>query len=158
MYWQLTEDIYWGDYKAVEELKDEVGSVICVATNKDLERIGYNVFSLPPKVRYFRFAEKDKSFPDYEYISSLEGLIEISLLYRPLLVHCFAGQHRSPIIAILASLIAYNKKNRESEYYFDRRLYNSFIEKVKKLNPLCDECWNFDYSRTVQKWIESRIL
>jgi len=30
MYWQLTDEVFWGDYRSLSELKDRVGSVICL--------------------------------------------------------------------------------------------------------------------------------
>ena len=162
MYWKLTNDIWWGDYLSVAELKDQVGSVICLATNGDLLEKGYNPIILPPKVRYFRMAEKDMSFPDATYIKSLEEIIKVSLRYKPLLVHCYIGQHRSPIIAVMAALI--DSKDYSMENYINlvskviQLRTDCLVSKVIQLRTDCADVMHFNFTKQIQSYIKTYIL
>lgn len=150
MYWKLTDNILWGDFNSVLELKDQVGSVICLATNGDLLERGYNPLILPAKVRYFRMAERDMTFPDATYIKSLEDVIKVSLRYKPLLVHCYVGQHRSPIIAVMAALIDSDDYSTEN--------YMSLLSKVLELRPDCAEVMHFNFSKQMQTYMKMYML
>lgn len=159
MFWKLTDNIWWGDWNSLLETKDEVASVICLASNSSLAFCGYNPMVLNHKIRYFRFAEGDLVFPEQDYFAAIEEIIRICLWpgNDPLLIHCYAGMHRSPIIAIFAALIKFSiySDNREAQDFIEEK--KRLFAKAEKLNPKCSECWKFNFSVGTQQWIDKRI-
>jgi hypothetical protein len=104
VYFQLTKDVYWGDRHSPAELADKVRLVLCVADQPD---------ALDPhvagRIPYLRLALPDHDRPDAIYFNLLQHIISgaIDTNRLPLLVHCHAGLHRSPHVALfIAAAIA----------------------------------------------------
>lgn len=149
MHYKLSEKIYWGDWESVLELKDKIGSIICLVSKAGNGRVGYNPLDLNYKIRYFRMAENDRSSPEDKYYISITEIIKICLVYSPLLIHCYAGMHRSPSIALMAELI--NSNNTIENY-------NKILSKIEKLNPSFIGTSKYDFRLSTQNWIKNNIL
>jgi hypothetical protein len=146
MHWKLTDNIWWGSYDSVAFLASKVGSVINVCSNNELlEEKKYNPLVLPGKVPYFRLGLDDRDFPDHNYISALDSAIRTCLCYKPVLIHCYAGMHRSPAAATLAAMLDLNKHDKET--YFQLR------KMTVLLNPDVKETLYFNYRMGIQDYI-----
>lgn len=150
MFKKLTDNVFWGNVNSIRELKDVARSVICVANNDEMIRDHYSPLILPYTVPYFKCADKDRSFPSDSYFEMLKYLIEgIKTKYEPLLVHCYMGQHRSPIIAIMAAVIL---NNGSTDYY------ENLMSIVENLLPDFKDTRNYNYSMSAQKWMKKNLF
>jgi hypothetical protein len=150
MYYNLIDKVYWGDWKSVYQLKYIVGSVICVAGNQEMVDGGYSPLVLPHSIPYFRLAERDRAFPTDAYFETMYHVIRsFKRANLPLLVHCYMGIHRSPIVAIMAALAL---ENDSAEYY------KFLLTAVENIIPDFKETRKFNYSVAAQGWIERRLL
>ena len=150
MYWKLTENIWWGDRHSVEELKDEVGSVLNLAHNEELSprRTRYNPLVLGGHVPYFRLGAHDRTFLTDTFLRELDSLLDICLWHLPMLIHCYEGKHRSPIVAVWAA-------TKLSDY--SRDAYKAVLSKAIALHPDFMTTLEYNYSISVQRKIESKI-
>jgi protein-tyrosine phosphatase len=108
--WKLTDKVWWGNAGSPAECRDTVKSVICVAENPELVQHGYSPYLQhlsPPSPNpkpFFWLPRNDHVEVDLGYLEMLIGVLDIidrGKLF-PLLIHCFAGVHRSPAVAIYA--------------------------------------------------------
>ena len=150
MHWKLTDGVWWGDRHSLLDLKDEACSVLNLAHNEELSpgRTRYNPLFLGGKTPYFRFGAHDRDVLDDDFLWQLESLIDICLFHTPLLVHCYAGHHRSSIVAVWAAVksLGYSVEN-----------YKAMMERAVSLRPDIQTSFQFNYSKSVQAWIEKRI-
>ena len=111
-FWKLTDDIWWGDVVSPDECLHTAKSVICVADNPELVIHAFSpyvqhLYHPDPKPKpFFWLPINDYVEVDSDYIKTLDAVIDIVIdrsLY-PLLVHCYAGIHRSPAVAIYAGM------------------------------------------------------
>lgn len=108
--WKLTDNIWWGDAAAPFECRHTAKSVICVAENAELANHGcspYLQHLMPPDPKpkpLFWLPINDYVEVDRGYIEMLDGVLGVidSGDLFPLLIHCYAGIHRSPAVAIYA--------------------------------------------------------
>lgn len=150
MYWKLTDNIWWGDCDSLAEVSKEVGCVLNVASNNELLHMKqYNILCLYGKIPYFRLALKDRDTPDEKYMSSLESILKVCLLYKPVYIHCIAGMHRSPAVAALAAMMDSNE--------FTKEAYENLTKRTVELNPRVAETLDYNYRIGVQNWIMSKI-
>ena len=104
----LTDNVYWGNRHSVEELKDKIGSVLCVAHNPEFSPGGgssYNPLILHGDTPYFRMGLHDDQDMTSRYFLDLTALIRICLEHTPVLIHCYAGSHRSSVTAAWAATL-----------------------------------------------------
>lgn len=140
-HWQLTEDVYWGDVDSLRERGSRMGSVVCVTDNHDLmEKDGYDVLHLPPPVPYFRVARGDHEEIDNEYMFLLDGVLDLIIEAElfPVLVHCYAGMHRSPAVAIYLAHKMQSEQSLES--------LEKLREKARRQRDGIREDWTFHKS------------
>lgn len=111
--WKLTDNIWWGDANSPRECLETAESVICVAENAELSQAHFSPYhqhlaSYPNRPKpFFWLPINDHSEVYRDYLSILRSVIETidnAKLY-PLLIHCYAGVHRSPAVAIYAGTI-----------------------------------------------------
>lgn len=116
--WKLTDNIWWGDANSPRECLDTARAVICVAENPELTLLQFSPYR-QHLIPYYQNVARAKHKPffwlprndhvevDRDYIRILRTVIEMvdgEDLY-PLLIHCYAGVHRSPAVAIYAGTI-----------------------------------------------------
>jgi len=116
----------------------------------ELIKLGYNPIILPYHVRYFRMSERDLAYPNDRYFESLKDIIMVALRYKPLLVHCFIGQHRSPIVALMAAIIDSKDYSMEN--------YESTLAKILQLRKECAEILHFNFTQSAQSWMKKNII
>lgn len=150
MYWKLTEQIWWGDRHAVFELKNEVRSVLNLAHNSELApgKTKYNPLVLDGTIPYFRLGARDRAFLPGNFLGELSTLLDICLLHTPTLIHCYLGQHRSPIVAVWGVV-------KQEEY--SREVYENALARAIELRPDITPTLSYNYSKSVQGWIEQNI-
>jgi len=154
MYYNLTENIYWGDWKSVYQLKDIVGAVVCVAWNQEMIDGGYSPLVLPYSIPYFKLAERDRAFPSDSYFKTLYLVFKaLKGRHFPVLVHCYMGQHRSPIIAVMAAIAFSDKLSFELDAYYEQLL--KFVDVTL---PDFERTRKYNYSVVAQIWIKGNIL
>lgn len=150
MYWKLTKNIWWGDRHSVEELKDEVGSVLNLAHNEELSpgKTKYDPLVLNGNIPYFRFGARDKEFLTDKFLTELDELLDVCLWNMPTLFHCYEGKHRSPIVAVWAA-------TKMADY--SREAYKTALSKTIALHPDFMTTLEYNYSKSVQWKIEAKI-
>lgn len=108
--WKLTDNIWWGDAAAPFECRHTAKSVICVAENLELANHQFSPYLQhlnhpdPKPKPFFWLPINDYVDVDSDYIEMLDGVLGVidnGDLF-PLLIHCYAGIHRSPAVAIYA--------------------------------------------------------
>lgn len=141
MIWKLTDSIWWGNVESPRECLWSTKSVLCVAENRELAdpqlspyaiHIGAGCTSKP----VFWLPRNDYVSVDHQYVVALNGVlkaIDSSHLY-PLLIHCYAGIHRSPAVAIYAASVIGGGD------------YKSLVEKSLQLRP---EIEYHDFSKSL---------
>ena len=102
MIYKLTDSVWWGDRHVVAEHANEVCSVLNVAHNPELApgKTRYNPLVLPGDTPYIRVGRHDSHAFDDVYMQDLADSVSICLRHVPVLVHCYVGSHRSPIVAV----------------------------------------------------------
>jgi hypothetical protein len=103
MIWRLTEEVWWGNAGALAELPPEVRCVLAVGGSLENLPLSQTPLNVPEKVPYLRIAWPDSEEPPPNYAEALNdafALISHSNL-TPVLVHCRAGQMRSPAVAVI---------------------------------------------------------
>ena len=147
MYWKLKKDIWWGDRHSVSELKDQVGSVINLCHNPELTpgNTRYDALVLPGTTPYFRFGRHDNHFLTIPELRTLTIIIELALSYKPVLIHCYLGQHRSVNVAIAAALI-----DEGACTAADLDMYTTVAKQLRK-----DIVTELQYSISLRRWIAS---
>lgn len=106
MIWKLSDRVWWGDHECQHHPDmDRVRAILNVAHN--LDDVGYRTSMFDPLVPYFRLALDDDSVLSDVYYKSLLRIIELvgENKWFPFLVHCRAGQHRSPNVAVVSECI-----------------------------------------------------
>src|SRR5882724_5842851 len=106
MIWRLSDKIWWGDVAAIGECGSSAKSILNVSQNQTENFWGYFT-KLPQTVPYFRLGRDDVEPVDDDYMYAVFAVLGIvkSLNWFPLLIHCVAGYHRSPAIAIVAEYL-----------------------------------------------------
>lgn len=104
--WKLTDRVCWGNAEALAS--PTIWAYRCIlAVGGNLENLPLSntPLAVPEKIPYLRMAWPDTESPPREYWQRLKSLIgfirDQDLL--PVLVHCRAGQMRSPAVAALAA-------------------------------------------------------
>lgn len=118
MVYKLTQDIWWGDANSVIDLGPQVGAVLTVCENKDYTKvIGKCNQTINSTTPYFRLARNDYVAVDATYLATLDSILDAVTAgqYKPFLIHCWAGMHRSPNTALYAAVrrAGYTKENYE---------------------------------------------
>lgn len=109
--WKLTDSIWWGDVEAPRECLWTAKSVICVAENRELADPQLSPYAVHLSAGcstkpVFWLPRNDYVEVDHQYVVALNGVIkaiDAANLY-PMLIHCYAGVHRSPAVAIYAAV------------------------------------------------------
>lgn len=103
MIWRLSEKMWWGDVAALGECGLSAKAVLNVSQNQR-ENYWGEFAKLPQAVPYFRLGRDDVDPVNDEYMGAVIAVLRIveSRNWFPLLVHCVAGHHRSPAVAIVA--------------------------------------------------------
>ena len=120
--WKLTDNIWWGDASAPFECRHTAKSVICVAENAELANHQFSPYLQhlnhpdPKPKPFFWLPINDYVEVDADYITLLIGVLDIIDYAKlfPLLIHCYAGIHRSPAVAIYAGCVV--DRGRDSDY------------------------------------------
>lgn len=120
--WKLTDNIWWGDAAAPFECRHTAKSVICVAENLELANHQFSPYLQhlnhpdPKPKPFFWLPINDYVEVDADYITLLIGVLDIIDYAKlfPLLIHCYAGIHRSPAVAIYAACVV--DRGRDSDY------------------------------------------
>ena len=111
--WKLTDNIWWGDAAAPFECRHTAKSVICVAENAELASHGFSPYLQhlnPPDPKpkpLFWLPINDYVEADRDYVLLLNSVLDVVAIGNlfPLLIHCYAGVHRSPATAIYAAVL-----------------------------------------------------
>lgn len=101
MIFQLTPQIYWGNWQSIGECPQPPGSILNVSQNQ--RRRYYALLrNIDQTIPYFRLGRHDDSAVDGRYLGRLASVADtiVSQQLFPVLVHCVAGGHRSPAAAI----------------------------------------------------------
>jgi protein-tyrosine phosphatase len=108
--WRLTDSIWWGNVDSPRECLHEAKAVICLAENGELvaPHISPYAVQIPAGCTrpHFWLPRNDFNAVDDQYMRTLVGAlatVDSAGLY-PLLIHCLAGVHRSPSVAIYAAV------------------------------------------------------
>ena len=104
MVYKLTDNIWWGNADSPKEVGNEVGAVLCLCDNREFKGEQFNPLDLPAHTPYFRLTRHDDVAPDTAYMLALNGIIDITTDMKPILIHCWAGQHRSPNTALYTAV------------------------------------------------------
>lgn len=125
MFYQLTDRVGWCSAWDLNQLPSSTKAVLAVGGNvEDLPREN-TPLAVPEKIPYLRVAWPDhEELPEsyFDLVISTIGLIKTTNL-TPLVVHCRAGQMRSPVIAVLAA------------HLLGEGSINSLLEKASALRP-----------------------
>lgn len=127
MIWKLSPRVWWGNHLCAQhESAWEVNAVLNVAHN--LNDVPYFPLAFPNVVPYFRIARADEEEVDDEYFANLLTIIEMVRRnsWFPLLVHCRAGAHRSPNVAVVAEAIYSGRSH--ADVHLDARAIRSDID------------------------------
>lgn len=112
VYW-LTKDVAWGDYRDLANVPPVFKCVLGVGRNL-ADIAGCSAWTIPEKTPYFSVAWPDSEEPPGEYVSLLLDQLELVIKHKllPILVHCRAGQMRSPAVAILTAVLVSSRGDR----------------------------------------------
>lgn len=106
MIWKLTDKVWWGNAEALSEVYAQgVRCVLAVGGNIADKPLGCTPLGVDEKIPYLRVAWPDHEPPPAEYLGLLLDVVGVvrRLELFPLLVHCRAGQMRSPLVAAIAT-------------------------------------------------------
>jgi protein tyrosine phosphatase len=153
MIYKLTERVWWGDRHSIKE--NSFGAVLNVANNLNFsptnENPDYDFLSLREDIPYIRLSRGDREAVDSTYMDHLDRSIDllISMESFPILVHCWEGRHRSPIVAIYIE--CYLRKR--SQGFTTMREFKSLLDKAHSLK---ENIVQMDFSHSLQKYHEIR--
>ncbi len=148
MYWRLSEKVFWGDINSIKETREVVKSTIGLCDNNELKTYKFSPFSVLPYTNpYFWHPIPDEGIPNTDFINLLLTVVGSYIKQQrfPILVHCYAGQHRSTITAIFTEMLlsGFNQEN-----------FDLLKNKIKSLQPLYHER---EYSLALQEYIKAMI-
>lgn len=150
MLFKLSEKVWWGSMQAPVEASGAYRSILDLANNYTSDEHHYRISQIPDNVVIVRLPIEEL-VPCSEWLAKqikvmLDAIDELQLY--PLLVHCGAGWHRSPIVAVYAewlrgprtleSLTTLRDKMLElrpdcaTHLPFHRSFYESLVENLKK--------------------------
>lgn len=132
-HFELCEKVWWGDMQSPVVLAGRYRSVLDLASNYVADCHHYRHSQVPADAVYFRLpTDEDRAVtPDFcQLLEDIFSTVAYNRLF-PLLVHCMAGQCRSPIVA------AYAAWSLDGHYHFGR--FTPIYDRVRSLRVDIDD-------------------
>lgn len=101
---RLSDEIWWGDMQCPVSQAGQYRSLLDLASNYVDDGHHYRIGQIPRDALIFRLPTNEDVPLDEVSRGALEGILDVvgNANAYPLLIHCMAGQCRSPIVAAFA--------------------------------------------------------
>lgn len=128
---KLSNEIWWGDMNSPVEQAGNYRSLIDLASNYTADDKHYRLSQVPNNIPILRFPTNEDQPLNGSEILFLERIYDVIHAgnFYPLLIHCMAGQCRSPMVAVHAEFM--NQVIKGNGYKTD-----SFIAIYSKMRVL----------------------